>query len=149
MKRLILCVSLAVSFVFTPSVTAAVPMARFVRVTDSRTIVVAHVGGPEEVVHLANVDIPAADEGAARAFIQQNLAGTFVYVEAGNVYRSPDALFINRELAYRAYAAPGLKMFYLGEVNPGPRAQTAPRTTPAKAPLKARTPSPSRRVRRR
>jgi hypothetical protein len=149
MKRLILCVSLAVYVVFTPSVTAAVPMARFVRVTDSRTIVVAHVGGPEEVVHLANVDIPAADESAARAFIQQSLAGTFVYIEGGNVYRSPDALFINRELAYRAYATPGLKMFYLGEVNPGPHAQTVPRTTPAKTPPKARTPSPSRRVRRR
>jgi len=150
MKRLILCVSLAVYVVFTPSVTAAVPMARFVRVTDSRTIVIAHVGGPEEVVHLANVEIPAADEVAARAFIQQSLAGTFVYVEQGNVYRSPDALFINRELAYRAYATPGLKMFYLGEVNPAPNAQPAPRTTKAKAPLKAaRTPSPSRRVRRR
>ena len=146
MKRLILCVSLVV---FTPSVMAAVPMARFVRVTNSRTIVVAHVGGPEEVVHLANVDIPAADEIAARAFIQQSLAGTFVYVEDGKVYRSPDALFINRELAYGAYAAPGLKMFYLGEVNPGPHAQTSPRTTPASAPLKARTPGPSRRVRRR
>jgi hypothetical protein len=132
---------------------AAVPMARFVRVTDSRTIVVAHVGGPEEVVHLANVDIPAADEIAAREFIQQSLAGTFVYVEAGKVYRSPDALFINRELAYGAYASPGLKMFYLGQVNPGPHAQTAPRATPAtpvRAPLKvARTTAPSRRARRR
>ncbi len=147
MKRLILCVSLAVYAVFTPSVMAAVPMARFVRVTDSRTIVVARVGGPEEVVHLANVEVPAADEIAARAFIQQSLAGTFVYVENGNVYRSPDALFINRELAYRAYTSPGLKMFYLGEVNPGRRAQTAPSSTPAKAPLKARRTSPSRRLR--
>lgn len=147
MKRLILCVSLAF---FTPSVLAAVPMARFVRVTDSRTIVVAHIGGPEEVVHLANVDIPAADEIAAREFIQQRLAGTFVYVEEGKVYRSPDALFINRELAYGAYAAPGLKMFYLGQVNPGSRAQAAPRATPARVPLKvARATTPSRHTRRR
>jgi hypothetical protein len=147
MKSLILCVSLVV---FAPSVMAAVPMARFVRVTDSRTIVVAHLGGPEEVVHLANVEVPAADEIAARAFIQQSLAGTFVYVEAGKIYRSPDALFINRELAYGAYATPGLKMFYLGQVNPGPHAQTAPRATPARAPLKVAraTAPPSRRVRR-
>lgn len=147
MKSLILCVSLAV---FAPSVMAAVPMARFVRVTDSRTIVVAHVGGPEEVVHLASVEVPAADEIAAREFIQQSLASTFVYVEEGKVYRSPDALFINRELAYGAYATPGLKMFYLGQVNPGPHAQTAPRATPARAPLKvARATAPPRHARRR
>ncbi|MEA2239836.1 MAG: hypothetical protein QOC81_4560 [Thermoanaerobaculia bacterium] len=132
---------------------AAIPMARFVRVTDSRTIVVAHLNGPEEVVHLVNVDVPAEDEMAARAFIQDNLARTFVYVEDGKVYRSTDALFINRELAYGAYASPGVKTFYLGEVNPGPRAQAAPRTTPARvlvqSPKKAPRSAPRHHSRRR
>jgi hypothetical protein len=151
MKKLILCVSLVAS---TQAAMAAIPMARFIRVTDSRTIVVAHLNGPEEVVHLVNVDVPAQDEMAARAFIQDNLARSFVYVEDGKVYRSPDALFINRELAYGAYSAPGLKMFYLGQVNPGPHAQAAPRATPARAPLQAskkasRPPAPSRHSRRR
>ncbi|MEA2162341.1 MAG: hypothetical protein QOK37_468 [Thermoanaerobaculia bacterium] len=117
-------------------------MARFVRVTDSRTIVVDHIGGREEVVHLANVSVPSEDETAAREFIQQQLAGTFVYVENGNVYRSPDAMFINRELAYGAYAS-SLKMHYLGVINPGPHAQAAvPRATPARVVV----PAPPRRA---
>ncbi|MDP9360088.1 MAG: hypothetical protein M3P29_01415, partial [Acidobacteriota bacterium] len=110
-------------------------MARFVRVTDSRTIVVEHNGGSTEVVHLVNVDIPPEDELAAREYIEQTLTGAFVYVENGKVYRSPDALFINRELAYGAYSAPSLKMRVLGEVNPGPRAQAAPRAAPVREPM--------------
>jgi hypothetical protein len=109
-----------------------------VRVTDSRTIVVAHLGGPEQNVHLSNVEIPAQDEMAAREFIQETLAGTFVYVEDGKVYRSPDALFLNRELAYGAYASSTLKMHYLGEVNPGPHAaQPTARAEPVHSPVRA------------
>jgi hypothetical protein len=107
-------------------------MARFARVIDSHTIVVERIDATE-VVHLTNVEIPAEDEQAARAYLQQTLAGTYVYVENGKVYRSPDALFINRELAFGAYAAPTLKMRVFGEVNPGPRAQ-APRAQPAQVP---------------
>jgi hypothetical protein len=148
MKRFILCVSLVAS---TQAAMAAVPMVRFLRATDSSTIVVARVGGPEEVVHLTNVAVPAADETAAREFIQQKLAGTFVYVEDGKVYRSPDALFINRELAYGAYASPSLKMYYLGEVNPGPHAKASvPRATPVRTtiPVPRRRASPHRSRRR-
>lgn len=108
-------------------------MARFVRVIDSRTIVVQRTDAAE-VVHLSNVNVPANDELAAREYIEEKLTGTFVYVENGEVYRSPDALFINRELAYRAYAAPSLKMRVLGEVNPAPRAQ-ASRATPVREPM--------------
>ena len=107
-------------------------MVRFVRATDSHTIVVERIGGPTEVVSLANIDIPAQDEMAARDYIEQMLAGTFVYIESGKVYRSPDALFINRELAYGAYASPGLKMRYFGEADPGPHAKSSPRATPAR-----------------
>jgi hypothetical protein len=105
---------------------AAVPMARFVKVVDSHTIVVEHVN-VTEVVHLTNIDIPARDEQAAREYIHTMLEGTYVYVENGKVYRSPDALFINRELAFGAYAAPTLKMRVLGEINPGPRPATKAR----------------------
>jgi hypothetical protein len=134
MKRIILLV-----FLFVPTqLMAAVPMARFARVIDSRTIVVEHTGATE-VVHLSNVDVPASDERAAREYIEEKLTGTFVYVENGEVYRSPDALFINRELAYRAYAAPSLKMRVLGEVNPAPRAQ-ALRATPVREPMQVPKP---------
>jgi hypothetical protein len=122
MKRFILCVSLVVS---SQCLMAAIPMARFSKVIDSRTIVVERADGPE-VVHLVNVAVPAKDEQVARAYLTEKLTGTYVYVESGNVYRSPDALFINRELAYGAYSAPSLKMRVFGEINPGTHPQKAP-----------------------
>jgi hypothetical protein len=117
---------------------AAVPMARFSKVIDSRTIVVERIGGTE-VVHLANVAIPSEDEQAAREYLFEKLTGSYVYVENGNVYRSPDALFINRELAYGAYASSSTKMRVFGEVNPGPRPQksAAPVRTPMRVPKPA------------
>src|SRR5437588_2636270 len=140
MKRFILCVSL---IVFSQSLMAAVPMARFSKVIDSRTIVVERIGGTE-VVHLTNVAVPAEDEQAARDYLTEKLTGSYVYVENGNVYRSPDALFINRELAYGAYAA-STKMRVFGEVNPGRRAQKSP--APVRAPVQI--PRPVHRLRRR
>jgi len=124
---------------------AAVPMAHFARVIDSRTIVVERLGATE-VVHLTNVNVPAEDEQAARAYLQETLAGTYVYVENGKVYRSPDALFINRELAFGAYGAPTLKMRVLGEINPGPRAP-AKQATPVREPMQVPRPHRVRRKR--
>lgn len=111
-------------------------MAHFVRVIDSRTIVVERIDATE-VVHLTNVDVPAQDEQAARDYLTAKLTGSYVYVENGKVYRSPDALFINRELAFGAYASPSLKMQVFGEVSPGPRPQTT-RAAPVRAPVRAR-----------
>jgi hypothetical protein len=123
---------------------AAVPMARFSKVIDSRTIVVERIGGTE-VVHLANVAIPAADEEAARDYLWEKLTGSYVYVENGNVYRSPDALFINRELAYRAYLSSSTKMRVFGEINPGPR----PQKSPARVRPPMQIPRPAHHARRR
>jgi hypothetical protein len=117
---------------------AAIPMARFSKVINSRTIVVERIGGTE-VVHLTNVDIPAQDEQAARDYLFEKLTGSYVYVENGNVYRSPDALFINRELAYGAYASSSLKMRVFGEVNPGPRPQRS--AAPVRAPMQVPRPA--------
>lgn len=113
---------------------AAVPMSKFVKVIDSRTIVVARIDAIE-VIHLTNVDVPAEDEQAARDYIEEKLTGSFVYAENGKVYRSPDALYINRELAFGAYGAPSLKMHVLGEINPGPRGQAAPRVPQVREPM--------------
>jgi hypothetical protein len=137
MKRFFLCVSLVV---FSQSLMAAVPMVRFSKVIDSRTIVVERDGGTK-VVHLANVAIPAADEQAARDYLTDKLTGSYLYVENGNVYRSPDALFINRELAYGAYASSSVKMRVFGELYSGPRPQqpAAPVRAPTQVPKPART----------
>lgn len=121
---------------------AAVPMARFTSVIDSRTIVVDRAG-TSEVVHLTNVDVPAEDEQAARTYLAEKLNGTFVYVENGNVYRSPDALFINRELAYGAYAATVIKMQVFGQLSPGPRPQAAPKAATVSQPVPAPRPRPA------
>jgi hypothetical protein len=116
---------------------AAVPMARFSKVIDSRTIVVERIGGTE-VVHLTNVNVPAEDEQAARDYLFEKLTGSYVYVENGNVYRSPDALFINRELAYGAYASSSLKMRVFGEIDPGPRPQKS--SAPVREPMQVPKP---------
>jgi hypothetical protein len=121
-------------------------MARFTKVIDSRTIVVDRAGA-SEVVHLIGVDVPAEDEQAARAYLAEKLTGTFVYVENGNVYRSPDALFINRELALGAYAAPSVKMQVFGQLSPGPHSQTPARAKPASKPAPAPRPRPATRSR--
>jgi hypothetical protein len=139
MKRFLLLV-----FLLGPTpLMAAIPMARFARVIDSRTIVVERIDATE-VVHMTNVNVPAEDERAARQYIEDKLAGAFVYVENGEVYRSPDALFINRELAYRAYADRSVKMRVLGEIDPGPRAQTL-RATPVPEPTPVPKPKMVRR----
>src|SRR3954451_18913298 len=141
MKRFILCVSLGV---FSQSMMAAVPMARFSKVIDSRTIVVGRIVGTE-VVDLTNVATPAEDEQAARDYLSEKLTGSYVYVEDGNVYRSPDALFINRDLAYGTYLSSSTKMRVLGESNPGPRPQKS--AAPVRAPMQI--PRPAHRSRRR
>jgi len=134
MKRVFLCVLFVLTIhSFTiESVQAAVPMSRFAKVIDSHTIVVERIDATE-VVHLTNVQVPAEDEQAAREYLEEKLTGAWVYVESGNVYRSPDALFINRELAYGAYGAPSLKMRVLGEINPGPKPQA--KAAPVREPM--------------
>ena len=141
MKRFILCVFLVV---ISHSLMAANPMARFSKVIDSRTIVVERIGGNSEVVHLANVAIPAEDEQAVRDYLTEKLTGSYVYVENGNVYRSPDALFINRELAYGAYASSGVKMRVFGVSDPGPR----PQKSAAAVRAAMQVPKPAHRSRR-
>ena len=76
-----------------------------------------------------------------RDYLTEKLTGSYVYIENGDVYRSPDALFINRELAYGAYASSSVKMRVFGEVNPGPR--------PQKPASPVQMPKPAHRSRRR
>ena len=118
---------------------AAVPMTRVSGVIDSHTIAVSG-----SFVVLRGVDIPASEEIAAMQYLRGLLTGAWVYVEDGDVYRSPDALYINGEMRRHAWRAiPGMR--YLGEANPGPRAAPVRVKRPTRS---AKGASPSR-VRRR
>jgi hypothetical protein len=116
---------------------AAVPMARVVAVTDSRTIVVA-VQGRQTTVTLSELSVPKTEEPAAIEYLHRLLDGAWVYVEDGNVYRSPDGLYVNGEMQRRAWRSSS-NMRYLGIADPGPRAVKQP------SPGKAASPSGSRR----
>ena len=123
-------------------------MLRVVSVKDERTLVVEARGE----VRLAGVEI--VDRRAARELLAWSVDQQWVMLEpAGNgeflVYRSPDALFVNRELVQRGFARatlPGIEPFarvemhYLGEVNPGPAPSTSTaRTTKAAPESRTRT----------
>lgn len=92
-------------------------MARFAGVVDGRTIAVERNGVREEV-RLAGIII--SSEVHARSLLQWTLADAWVMLEKRGdgflIYRSPDALFINRELVLRGFA-----QATLAEINPQPR----------------------------
>lgn len=118
-------------------------MARVIGIHDERTLVVER-GGVRGHVTLAGVSI--TDAPSARALLQWTLAASWVMVEEQRdggafVYRSPDALFINRELVLRGFARATLPdieprshvtVTYLGKlpdaVTPPPRVSPAPQS---------------------
>lgn len=80
-------------------------MVRVVSVADARTIVVEDHGAQTKVT-LAGIEI--TDARNAKMLLEWTLASSFVMLEAREggalVYRSPDALLINRELVLRGFA---------------------------------------------
>lgn len=126
-------------------------MARIVDVVDSRTIVIER-GGARSTVHLANVDVPADAETRAVAALRDAVAGRWALVESApggvNVYRSPDALFVNA-LVVRVWTDPQpLHAFQLlGSASPG--TQRAGMTVVPVAPVHAPAAPPQRRTRAR
>ena len=127
----------------------ATPMSRVVGVQNSRTILV-EFAGRRSVVVLNGVAVVAADEASAADFLRRLLAGAWVLVEGGEVYRSPDALYINGEMIRHAWRnTPNMR--YLGQFDPGPRtgaAAAAPRKAkPVSTPARPRSRS-ARRARR-
>ncbi|HEX2834656.1 MAG TPA: hypothetical protein VHW00_16710 [Thermoanaerobaculia bacterium] len=103
-------------------------MVRFVEVIDGRTIVIERNGAREQV-KLAGVEI--VDEVQARALLNWTLTNSWLMLEphgdAFYAYRSPDALFLNRELVLRGFARatrtdiepqPNAMVTYLGVVHP-------------------------------
>ena len=81
-------------------------MVRVVGVTDGQTLVVER-GGAQVQVKLAGIAL--IDERNAQALMEWTLVSTWVMLDeqpGGGfyVYRSPDALFVNRELVARGFA---------------------------------------------
>lgn len=103
-------------------------MVRVVEIVDGRTIVINR-HGTRETIRLAGIEI--TNEVHARALLRWTLGTSWVMVEPRGdghfVYRSPDALFINRELVARGFARatrtdidpqPPAMVTYLGTVQP-------------------------------
>jgi hypothetical protein len=129
------------------SLVAAIPMVRVVDVIDSRTITVES-GGRRTPIALNGVDIPPDEEAAAKEYLHRLIDGAWVYIEDGNVYRSPDALYVNGELQRHAWkCVPNMR--YLGIAYSGTERRppaAAPAATPRPAPAaKAASPSKTRR----
>jgi endonuclease YncB( thermonuclease family) len=134
--------SLLFALLLASSVDAA--MLRVVRVVDGRTISVER-GGKVENLRLSGIEV--ADEVQARELLQWTLGTSWVLAEsdgrgAWRIWRSPDALFINRELVLRGYAratADGIAppdtamVTYLGVVNPSGAARSTAASKAAKA----------------
>jgi endonuclease YncB( thermonuclease family) len=104
-------------------------MVRVVDVIDGHTLIIER-NGSRETVQLAGIAI--TDEARAADLLRWNVLSTWVMLEphpdgAYLAYRSPDALFVNRELVARGYArattfgieAPrNLVVTYLGTIDP-------------------------------
>jgi hypothetical protein len=117
----------------------AAPMMRVVRVAGPATIVVEH-DGISSVVRLTGIEI--TDPSKAFAYLSWTIGSSWVMVEDGRVYRSPDALLINDDLVRKGFARSTSSTLvtrtpavYLGELNP----ERAPKSQPPRA--KAASPS--------
>jgi hypothetical protein len=107
-------------FILSATSLFAAPMVRVIGVKDARTLIVDRSGAPAEV-KLGDVVIPPGDEAAAIEYLRTKVLDHYVMVESDEyVYRSPDALFINRELLRRAYLSRGTEMIIVGESSPAP-----------------------------
>ena len=116
MKKFFFCLLIALPV-------QASDMARIVDVVDSHTIAIER-GGARTTVRLANVDVPADAEARATAALRDAIAGRWALVESApggvNVYRSPDALFVNA-LVVRTWIDPQPQhaCTLLGSASPG------------------------------
>ncbi|MGZ8868258.1 MAG: hypothetical protein ACXW2P_07935, partial [Thermoanaerobaculia bacterium] len=106
MKSALVC---AVLLIHASVLTGA--MSRVIEVRDSRTVVVQS-DGIAVVIELREVIVPKGDETAAVVYLRRALAGRWVYAENGDVYRSPDGLYVNDAMRRRAW----LGATYLGEL---------------------------------
>lgn len=139
MKKAIVCLVL-----FVCSNAAAAPMSKVLGIRDSRTILI-QTAGVLSTVTLANVSIAPDEEALAADYLRRTIGNAWVLVDRGDVYRSPDALYVNGDLNRH----PWRTMRYLGELDLGPRAKGQPagnaiRDATLPAPPKQWAPKPIR-----
>ena len=138
-------------------------MVRVVGVTDGQTLVVDRAG-VSVPIKLAGITV--TDREGARSLLRWTVGTSWVMLEeqpgGGHfVYRSPDALFVNRELVARGFARATLQAIepqthvvvtYLGTLYaPGPPAAKSPAASGTGSERSSRSParpSPSRRRRK-
>lgn len=138
-------------------------MVRVTGVTDGQTLVVER-GGVAVPVKLAGIQV--IDDQGARSLLRWTVGSAWVMLEEQPdggyfVYRSPDALFLNRELVARGFARAMLPAIepqthvavtYLGTLYaPGPPPPKTPAvsgTGSARSSRSPARPSPSRRRRK-
>jgi hypothetical protein len=126
-----------------------------VRVVDAHTVIV-ETGQTQRSVTLAGLDGSSPSNGMAIEYLQK-FVGSWVLVEShtdgsADLYRSPDALFINSELQRHITGNLPVSLAethagtYLGEAAPGK--QQSARSAPAKLSRKAASrPGPTSRPR--
>jgi hypothetical protein len=108
-------------------------MARVIGVRDSHSIVVT-TNGATSLVELKNVAVAPEEESDAATYLRQLVSNTWVYVDNGDVYRSPDALYVNADMNRH----PWRTMKYLGQIDLGARSKgQAAGNKPAPAPTLA------------
>lgn len=117
-------------------------MVRAAGAADRQTILLEGGG----TIRLRGVDLPPDEEPAAREYLQRLVGGLWIYSENGDVYRSPDAVFVNAEMARRAWKS-GTKMTYLGESFPAPPSRVSARPTASGQTAASHPRHASRRVR--
>jgi hypothetical protein len=128
MKRVLFALAVFVSLFAT---SAAASMVRVVEVLDGRTIVVDD-NGRHVSVTLEGVAFADDEASDAAEYLRRLVLGKWVLADGAFVFRSPDALAVNAEMARHPWR--GLPRFlYLGEVNPSGR-QAAPRFPSAPQP---------------
>ncbi len=134
MKRCFFALVLFVSL-FVPSAKAT--MVRVIDVIDARTIVVDDNGRRTTVV-IAGIALSDTETADAAAYLRRLVFGQWVLVEPGGfVYRSPDALSVNGEMARHPWRGVP-RYIYLGTIDPGktqkaavtPKAPAAPTKRP-------------------
>lgn len=125
----------------------AATMARVAGVVDSRTVILETNGIGKEA-KLARVTVSPNDETLARDYLRRTIGSAWVLVEPAPdgvfLYRSPDSLFVNGEMARGAYLQPGTPMIWLGEVS-AERAPEVRRRAAGAPPKPAKPRRPPRR----
>ncbi len=120
-------------------------MVRVVDVIDARTIVV-DAGGRHTTVAIDGFTLTESEAADATAYLRSLVGGKWVLVEAGGrVYRAPDALSVNDEMARHPWR--GDRFVHLGPVDPGYTKTTT--ATPKSSTRATLPPLPRVRLKRR